>query len=118
MLTRETMAAAYDLLVSTPPFCRWNLPDSDDIEFKVARDPHNFGWFTASGRGKKRKYLIAVSNRKVEYLSSLLATMAHELIHLHLDMTRQDKKGEHNGAFNAIAKNICRLHGFDPKAFL
>lgn len=118
MLTKDTIAAAYDLLAITPPFNKWNLPDSDDVQFKVARDPHSYGWCNAWGRGKRREYLIAISSRKVEHLSSLLSTMAHEIIHLHLYMTGQDTNGEHNAAFSALAKKVCRLHGFDSKAFL
>lgn len=117
MLTADTIASAYDLLRTTPPFNKWNLPDSEDVQFKVAKTPHDFGWCNAWGRGKRRKYLIAVSSRKVAHLSSLLATLAHELIHMHMDLTGQDTKGEHNAAFNAFAKTVCRVHGFDPRSF-
>lgn len=116
-LTPETLRAAYDYLATTPPYKRWNLPSAEDIQFKVVKDPHNAAWHTCWGRGKRRKHKIAVSSRCVGHTISVLGAVGHEIVHLYLDLTGQGKGGEHNAAFKHYAKQICRYHGFDVKAF-
>lgn len=115
-LTVETLRAAYDYLNSTPPFNKWNLPDSEDLKFKVARDPNHFGWCTY-WRGKKQRHVIAISSKCVGHTSSLMRIVAHEALHLHQYLTGQSKGGEHNAAFYKDAETICRIHGFDQKGF-
>lgn len=36
-ITVDTVVAGYNFLKATPPFRRWGLPDSDDIEFEITR---------------------------------------------------------------------------------
>jgi hypothetical protein len=43
--------------------------------------------------------------------------MAHEMIHLHQRVTGMENSAQHNAAFRKLAAHVCRLHGFDPKAF-
>ena len=116
-LTVDTLRAAYDYLASTPPFIKWNLPSSEDIQFKVARDPRHYGWCTGYKEGRRRTYLIAISSSCVGHTSSLMRYMAHEVLHLHQYLTGQAKGGEHNEAFYKDAAVICAVHGFDAKAF-
>ena len=115
-LTVETLRAAYDYLNSTPPFNKWNLPEHDDLTFRVARDPNHFGWCVHHGR-RRKKPVIAISDKRVGHTLGLMATLAHEMLHLHQFLTGQARGGEHNAAFNKDAVTICRIHGLDPKAF-
>ena len=115
-LTEETIRAAFEYLITTPPFNSWNL-DGDDLMFSVAKDPFNYGWHLAWGRGKKRKRAIVVSARRVGHTMTLLMTVAHEICHHHLDLTGQATGAEHNAAFKKIAEQVCAVHGFDPRSF-
>jgi len=49
--------------------------------------------------------------------ASLLAALAHEAIHLHQWFRKLDRGGEHNADFKIRARQVCRIHGFDPKTF-
>jgi hypothetical protein len=48
-ITPETIAAAYDYLTTTPPFSGWNLPDSEDVLFKLSRGEREFGFYRWDG---------------------------------------------------------------------
>lgn len=113
-LDPETLAAAYDYLRTTPPFSRWNLPESEDVVFKAAITPRHHGWYDR----KKRKHILAVSRGSVGHTTSLMETMAHEMCHLFQALTKTETPGtEHNAAFLKLVVQVCRYHGFDPKAF-
>jgi hypothetical protein len=114
VFTRDTLRAAYAFLNETPPFSRWNLPDADDVDFKVARTATHFGWYTVNGNN----HLIAVSCAPVRDTQTLLATMAHEMIHVHERQAGACRSGvQHGAAFRRWAAQVCRIHGFDPKDF-
>lgn len=116
-LTPETLAAAYDYLATTPPFAGWNLPDSDDVLFRVVRSTKEFAYYKWDGR----RHVISVSARSVGHTSTLLEKMAHEMIHLNLeDSGMESKSGDantHNAAFRVLAAQACKVHGWDLKAF-
>ena len=110
LITKATLIAAYDLLRTTAPFVGWKLPDSDAIDFAVIRDRTNYG----DCDGEK----IRVSSGRHGHLSTLLATVAHEMIHLHQMCCKLETPNtEHNADFRRRAARVCRLHGFDPKVF-
>jgi hypothetical protein len=113
-LTRDNLRAAYAYLSETEPFSRWNLPDADDVTFKVARSAAYFGWHTFDGS----HHVIAISGATVHDTATLLATMAHELIHVHEHHAKQCRRaGGHSIAFHRWAAQVCRAHGFEPKGF-
>lgn len=113
-LTPEVLAAAYDYLATTEPFCRWNLPDSEDVVFRVVRDPTRCGFYR---RDRYDRRSISISSASVGHSSTLLQIMAHELVHLHEDAAGMAKQSEHSAAFRKLAALVCRVHGFDPKMF-
>lgn len=112
-LTPEMLRAAYDYLNTTPPFRNWNLPEGDDVEFKVVDDGKIHGWY----RKRKEQHVVAISRRSVGHTKTLIETMAHEMIHVHEGHTGILRPGRHSAAFRKWAKQICKHHGFDPKAF-
>jgi hypothetical protein len=116
-LTPRTLEAAYDYLRSTPPFDRWSMPPGGDVKFKVGRTRHKFGWYQWDGS----RHTITASSGTIGYSGTLLSLIAHEMIHLHLEATGQENRtgdtSHHNAAFKRYAAQVCRLHGFDPKAF-
>lgn len=115
-LTPEMLASAYDFLAITPPFDGWNLPPSDEVVFKVSRSRR---WF-ARYRWDGARHTIEVSANSVAYSDTLIVKMSHEMVHLHLEELGMDGRGgsnTHSGAFRQLAEEVCKVHGFDPKAF-
>jgi hypothetical protein len=116
-LTPETLAAAYDYLRTTPPFYKWNLPESEDVKFKIGRRPKEAGRYQWDGVD----HTITASVRGVGYTTSVMRFMAHEMIHLYLEKMGWESKAHsaevHNAAFRKFAAQVCKYHGFDPKAF-
>ena len=115
-LTPDLLAAAYDFLSLTPPFNGWNLPPSEEIGFKVSRSRR---WF-ARYRWDGSRHTIEASSNSIAYSDTLMAKMSHEMIHLHLEELGMDGRGTpdtHSGAFRHMAEEVCKVHGFDPKAF-
>lgn len=116
-LTPETLAGAYDYLCTTPPFNKWNLPDSEDVVFKLSRRKREAGRYQWDGE----RHTIAASIYAIAHTVSLMRFMAHEMVHLHLEATRMESRSGgtdvHNAAFRKFAAHVCKVHGFDPKAF-
>jgi hypothetical protein len=106
-LTPEMLRAAYDYLRVSAPYDAWNLPDGDEVVFRVGRSHDTRGWYKL----EKGRHVITVSARCIGRTDSLMAVMAHEMVHL------ETPGAQHNAAFNKLAAKVCRLHGFDPKLF-
>lgn len=115
-LSKEMLEAAYEFIISTPPFVRWNLPDAQDVIFRVTRDPGRRGHYRRDRYGRKE---IAISSAAIGHTHSLMEVMAHEVLHLHEDQLGilYKTKAEHSGFFRKQAERICKYHGFDPKLF-
>lgn len=110
----DIMRAAYDYLNETLPFSKWNLPDGEDVEFVVTKSKSDAGWHKI----KNGKDYIAASGVCIGRTESLMELIAHEMGHLHQRSIGTETKGvTHNAAFWAIAAEICKHHGFDPKLF-
>jgi hypothetical protein len=116
-LTPDTIAAAYEYLRSLPPCLRWNLPEPEDVVFKVSYRTGEFGRYQKVGD----KHVISMSIVAIGHTETLMRYLAHEMIHLHLEITgmesRNGNPNTHNAAFRKFADRVCKIHGFDPKAF-
>jgi hypothetical protein len=112
-LTREMLAAAYDLLELTEPFCRWNLPSSDEIKFEVTGHKGRQGECVINGPDMH----VRISTHHIGRIASLMETMAHEMVHLHTYVAGITEKDPHGPGFRKLALQVCRVHGFDPKQF-
>ena len=110
-LTPELLAAGYDFLRETQPFRGWRLPPADDVGFHVIRAP---GFFADCGF-ENDVPVIRVSERKNGYTATVLATLAHEMIHVR--QFRLGDSGNHNALFHRLARSVCRAHGFDIRSF-
>lgn len=114
-LTKDTLKAIYDLLRETPPFCKWNLPEPEEITFVISKSRDYYGYYDYNHSTKA--HTIGISANKNGYLQPLIETMAHELVHVHERLTGMCKPSEHSAAFKRIAAQVCKIHGFDPKRF-
>lgn len=112
-ITEDLLRAAYEVVCLTAPFHRWNLPDGEDVVFRVVKDRTCFGWYAFEGG----KHVIAVSQSKNGHLDTILSTIAHEAIHLHQKVACMETSGSHNAAFKKLAKTVCEVHGWDPALF-
>jgi hypothetical protein len=113
-LTPQMLVGAYEYLRESPPFRQWRLPDSDQVSFRILGVKDRFGHF----RGRHRRARdadgfseIAISAHLVDSTELLMATMAHEMIHLYQDETGA-ARGHHNPQFRRLAKRVCAAHGF------
>lgn len=113
-LTPTVLAKTYDLLRSTPPFNGWNLPEPEDIVFKVSNVPQLRGQYVRDTAGK---HTIMMSSANLDTLEWLTMTMAHEMIHLHQGETGMETKAQHNKAFKKIAETVARIHTWDRRMF-
>lgn len=115
-LTPETLSAAYEYLRTTPPFNRWNMPESEDVRFRISKRQTEFGRYHREGT----VHCISMSHKSVGHTCTLMFYMAHEMVHLHLEAMGIESGGGlsvHNAAFRAWAAQVCKVHGFDLKAF-
>lgn len=111
LLTPATLEACYEFLRATPPFKRWRLPSGARVKFKVTHHKDRFGHCDYEAG----QHSISVSTGWIGRTQSLIETMAHEMIHVHLD--RNGVRAEHGADFKRCAALVCRHHGFDEKVF-
>lgn len=114
-LKPDHAAAAYDFIRALPPCSRWGLPPADEVEFTIKHDPSIYGLYTRWLHDGV--HIIVISSAVVGHTETLLASVAHEMVHLKQAKDRTETSGQHNAEWRRLAKTICRIHGFDPKAF-
>jgi hypothetical protein len=114
--TSEILEKAYVFLCSMPPFDRWKLPDSNQIEFTASQTRYHQGEYSRYIRGpKKGTHTIAISRYRIRHLTTLLKIMGHEMIHLKLAIDGTETPGtEHNAEFVRLLDIVCRRQGWDP----
>lgn len=115
-LTPKILEGAYTYLVETDPFVSWNLPDAEDVIFKIVKDRTLHGWhyFKRLPR-KKLQHYIAASTNTVGHSMTLITSLAHEMCHM--QEAELGLKPGHGPVFQRLAKHVCKFHGFDPKSF-
>lgn len=111
-LTPEILKASYDYLKTTPPFKRWGLPDGDEISWVVTGKKKVEGLCTQYANGR---FIIEISGTLIKATDTLMATMAHEIIHIRCFML--GVKAKHGYEFNKLAKSVCNQHGWRFELF-
>jgi hypothetical protein len=116
-ITPETLTAAYEFLRALPPFAGMKLPPADEVEFRITRRTDEFGRYQWMGK----RHRISISEKSSGNADTLLKSMAHEMNHLSLEQDGLEsyRGGEntHNKHFKARAARICKVYGWDAKAF-
>lgn len=113
-LTPYDLCAIYDLLRGTKPFKAWKLPPGEEVEFHVV---HMRGQDQADCQKVGGRHIIRLASNKHHTLAPAIATMAHEMVHMHLDMAYPRDKAHHGSRFRKHANIVCRYHGFDRGQF-
>ena len=115
-ITHEILSSVYDLLRLTPPFSRWKLPEADDIEFRATNcDDQALHWVAVDG--DKEQHVIQVSPKHHHTLQAVLASMGHEMVHVHEYNIGFRRKTHHGWKFKILADQVCKHHGFDRGQF-
>ena len=115
-INSEVLAAAYDYLCTVPPFKNWNLPhsDSDEIKFSVIRKKDRYAHYQKIGP----VHHIAVSSVFMgSRHESLLASVGHEMIHLHIEICEMKDSNDHGLIFQKLADQVCKINGWDRGIF-
>ena len=112
-LTPEDLCAVYDLLRGTAPFKRWKLPPGEEVEFHAVKITH----CQADSQRKGNRYVVRVAANRHHTLASATMTMAHEMIHLRLDIAFPRDRAHHGSRFHKHADAVCKAHSFDRGQF-
>ena len=113
-ITKDVISHAYELLRHCEPFDKWNLPEPEDVQFKVAKSKSCYGWHNTRSQ---KKHTIAISKNLLSSIPFLIEIVAHEMIHMHMSHSHITDTSDHGPAFKAFAAQVCKIHHFDPKAF-
>lgn len=105
-LTPELLGHAYDYLCCTEPFSKWNMPPSEDIKFLVIKTADRFAHYQLVDG----VHNIAVSTRWVNRHQSLLSTLSHEMVHLHVRSAGIRQRNAHGKVFQRLADEVCKHH--------
>lgn len=118
-LTPEILESAYELLRRTQPFNVWRLPRPDDVVFIVTASKGLFGEHHSERQHTRFKgnHVIRISGALIGSLDTLMKVMAHEMTHMRESQLTKYTGNAHGEVFNLLADRVCRVHGFDRKAF-
>lgn len=109
-LTPKGLASIYLMLRTFKPFCGWHLPEISSIEFKVTNELDAMGTYLFCDITEKHE--ISISRAKNGHLTTVIRTLAHEMIHLKRANT--SKWDKHDDVFRKLAAQISNELGFDP----
>ncbi len=116
-LTPDILCGAYDFMRLTPPFRRWKLPCGEEVEFRVGAPTDLRGWHIRSPM-LDGHHVVGVSKACIGRVDSLMAVMAHEMIHVRQSERRTETRNTiHNAEFRYLARLVCKHHGFDLLLF-
>ena len=109
VVTRKSILLAYQMLRGMEPFCGWKLPAT--IQTKVVNDISMYGCFEDPD-------IITISTARVWDVNQLVATVGHEMIHLHQSKLKiLSEDSPHDAFFMNCAKQVCVNLGFDKENF-
>ncbi len=115
-LTPQALHSAYSYLAATKPFCDWSLPATDSISFEVVSGIAVHGYVQESEK-RGGPLTLGISEEANQHTLTLMMTIAHEMVHLHLKQIQFRGWKNHGPRFRAIAAEVCAAHGFDPGPF-
>lgn len=117
-LTPARLGAVYTMLAAFPPFSTWPLPPASDMRFKVARRKDCHGIYYAASKECGTPHEIVISGALHHHLDTVVASMAHEMIHLGQEVRGRANRAQHNADFRRVAAAVCRRYGWDLGQFI
>lgn len=112
-LTPDNLEATYSLLAECAPFNQWPLPDAQDVKFVVFRAKDRAADCSHDGK----QWVIRVNESWCASLHGLIRHMAHEMCHVVHGEACPNDQAMHGKWFKALAHAVCKVHGWDEKAF-
>lgn len=105
------LVAAYEYLARIKPFSSWKLPVSNAVEFEINRSQMLQGEYSPD------PHTIKVSSEHCKTHQAVLETVAHEMVHLHLERAGGYGHLDHDKDFQKCAKAVCKAFGWKTKGF-
>jgi hypothetical protein len=109
LVTPQTVQAIYEMLIQVPPFNRWDLPPSKDVNFEVNNDPSCYGEYEPD------PHTIRISSARLSFIDHIIRTTAHELIHMRLYIKNSKSWDKHDKVFKTLSHRVATQLGYDPK---
>ena len=108
--TERRLAAMYDLLRTMPPFNRWKLPPSDQVNFCASARRDCMGEHTVH----RSCHRVMVSTLKHGHFDSVLETLGHEMVHMAQAIDGEQRT--HGEGFERRARAVGKAFGWDWRA--
>ena len=110
-ITSTLLRDTYISLCKCHPFNKWDMPPAELCQFIVNNDDDAMGTYIHNDE-KEFPHRITVSRKRVSFYTTLVATLAHEMIHASRWRGNWDK---HDNMFRKRAAQISKEFGsFDP----
>lgn len=112
LLNKKTLRHLYSAFVKLPPFNRYPMPSPLKMRFEVMDSDDCDGLFTPSNM------TIHIENRQ-NSLKKMSEVLIHEMIHVLLYKRNMytNKYANHDGDFEELANEVCKLYKFNRKTF-
>ncbi len=110
-LTKRHLAGMYNMLASLPPFDRYKMAKDVRIDFKVTQAEMTMGLYEPD------PHTICISKTQNKTYLDALQTLAHEMVHLALEVKGSSSHHNHCSEFNALAAEVCNNWGWNFKEF-
>ena len=98
-------------LTQCPPFDKWEMPHEFRIKISVSRSNR------ACGSYDNDPHRITISKEQCKNLCDVLETMAHEMVHLKLEIDGDPGHSEHGGKFYETMDTVCDIFGWKKERF-
>lgn len=112
LLTKQNLRKLYACFVKLPPFNRYPMPSPLKMRFEVIDSDDCDGLFTPSNM------TIHIETRQNSF-KKMTEVLLHEMIHVLLYKRNMytNKYANHDGNFEELANEICKLYKFNRKTF-
>ena len=109
-LTIKQLRVGYDYLCATVPMFK-SMPPESRICFKITNATMTCGMYEPD------PHRIAVSRKTNANHTSVLQTLAHEMLHAHLEIKGRGGHENHNGDWSKYAALVCDTFGWKYEDF-
>ena len=111
-VTAESIRGVYVMLSKMMPFKRWAVAPVEQVLFVATNSKEVYGEYTPDDDDF---HIIRISGAKHGHLDTMIKTVAHEMIHMVLYRRRNKEWAEHDATFSAMAEQVCKYLGYDPR---
>lgn len=110
-LTEKQLRSVYACIAHLPPYNKWRMPDEYRVDFFVSRSNRVFGHYDSD------PHQIAISRVQCQNFGDVIATMAHEMLHLKMERDGDPDHSEHKGKWPEMVALVCECFGWDKETF-